>query len=217
MSVNLKSLIGKLNDPTRNALEAAAGLCVSRTNYDIEVEHYFLKLLDQTDGDLARIVRHFGIDPSRLAAEADAQPRQTEARQRPHSGSSAPLSSRCSRRRGPSAPSISAPARFAPGFTILALAVNEDLARLMREISPKEFQKIQVDALRKDFLAIVSGSQRGRPHRHRRGSRRCRSRRPAQGRRQDAQPRPVHGRSHRNAQGGQARSRARPRRSRSGR
>src|SRR5512146_3046716 len=69
MSVNLRSLIGKLNDPTRNALEAAAGLCVSRTNYDIEVEHYVLKLLDQPDGDMARIMRHFGVDASRLAAE----------------------------------------------------------------------------------------------------------------------------------------------------
>jgi type VI secretion system protein VasG len=60
MSVNLKSLIGKLNDATRNGLEAAAGLCVSRTNYNIEVEHYLLKLLDQTEDDLARILRHFG-------------------------------------------------------------------------------------------------------------------------------------------------------------
>jgi type VI secretion system protein VasG len=35
MSVNLKSLIGKLNDTTRSALESAAGLCLSRTHYDI--------------------------------------------------------------------------------------------------------------------------------------------------------------------------------------
>ena len=44
MPVNLRSLIGKLNDTTRNALEAAAGLCLSRTHYDVEVEHYLLKL-----------------------------------------------------------------------------------------------------------------------------------------------------------------------------
>jgi len=69
MSVNLKSLIGKLNDPTRNALEAGAGLCVSRTNYDIEVEHYVLKLLDQPYGDFSQIVGRFNIDSSRLAAE----------------------------------------------------------------------------------------------------------------------------------------------------
>ncbi len=38
MSLNLKSLIGKLDEATRSALEAAAGLCVSRTHYDIEVD-----------------------------------------------------------------------------------------------------------------------------------------------------------------------------------
>ena len=42
MGVNLKSLIGKLNDPARAALEAAAGLCLSRTHYDIEIEHLLL-------------------------------------------------------------------------------------------------------------------------------------------------------------------------------
>ena len=47
MSVDLRSLIGKLNDTTRTALEGAAGLCLSRTHYDVEVEHYLLKLLDK--------------------------------------------------------------------------------------------------------------------------------------------------------------------------
>ena len=62
MAINLKSLIGKLNDTTRNALESAAGLCVARRHYDVEVEHFMLKLLDQTDGDFARIANHFGVD-----------------------------------------------------------------------------------------------------------------------------------------------------------
>src|SRR5277367_1927785 len=69
MSVNLKGLIGKLNDATRGALEAAAGLCLSRTHYDVEVEHYLMKLLDQTDNDFALILKYYGIDRSRLATE----------------------------------------------------------------------------------------------------------------------------------------------------
>jgi type VI secretion system protein VasG len=67
MSVDLKSLIKRLNDPTRKALEAAAGLCVSRTHYDIEVEHVLVKLLDDANGDLARILAHFEIEASRLS------------------------------------------------------------------------------------------------------------------------------------------------------
>ncbi len=69
MSLNLKSLIGKLNDATRSALEAAAGLCVSRTHYDIEIEHYLLKAIDSSDNDIAFILRQYGVDRSRLTAE----------------------------------------------------------------------------------------------------------------------------------------------------
>ncbi len=43
MSTNVRSLISKLNDATRSALEAAAGLCLSRTHYDIEIEHLLMK------------------------------------------------------------------------------------------------------------------------------------------------------------------------------
>ena len=69
MGLNLKALIGKLNEPARSALEGAAGLCLSRTNYDVEVEHYVTKLLESTSGDFAAIIKHFEIDKSRLSAD----------------------------------------------------------------------------------------------------------------------------------------------------
>ena len=69
MAVNLRALIGKLNHTTRSAVEAAAGLCLSRTHYDVEVEHYLMKLLDSTDNDFAAILKQYGIDRSRLASE----------------------------------------------------------------------------------------------------------------------------------------------------
>jgi type VI secretion system protein VasG len=39
MNINLKGLIGKLDDTCRRALEGAAGLCLSRTHYDVDIEH----------------------------------------------------------------------------------------------------------------------------------------------------------------------------------
>jgi type VI secretion system protein VasG len=69
MNLNLRALIGKLNDETKAAVEAAAGLCLGRTHYDVEVEHYLMKLLDRSDGDFAAILKHYGVDRSRLAAE----------------------------------------------------------------------------------------------------------------------------------------------------
>jgi len=66
MSLNLKSLIGRLNDTSRRALEGAAGLCVSRTHYEVELEHWLAKLLEGADSDLPRVLRKFDIDPSRF-------------------------------------------------------------------------------------------------------------------------------------------------------
>jgi type VI secretion system protein VasG len=44
------------------------------------------------------------------------------------------------------------------GFTLLALVADEELARIVREVS-KELQKIEPEALKKDFIALVHGSQ----------------------------------------------------------
>ncbi len=68
-SVNLKSLIGKLNGTCRRTLEAAAGLCLSRTNYNVEIEHWLTKILETPGTDLDAVLRHFEIDPSRLSSD----------------------------------------------------------------------------------------------------------------------------------------------------
>src|ERR1700712_3442586 len=69
MSVNLRALIGKLNHTTRSAVEGAAGLCLSRTHYDVEIEHFLMKLLDATDADAAAIFKQYGLDRSTLSSE----------------------------------------------------------------------------------------------------------------------------------------------------
>ena len=69
MNVNLKSLVGRLNDVSRNALEGAAGLCLSRTNYDVEIEHILAKILEQDDTDLHKICSHFEVNVDRLSKD----------------------------------------------------------------------------------------------------------------------------------------------------
>src|SRR5271166_6016580 len=69
MAISLKAIVGRLNDTTRTALEGAAGLCLARTHYDVEIEHFLMKLLDTPDSDFARILKQFGVDKARLAAE----------------------------------------------------------------------------------------------------------------------------------------------------
>ena len=46
MNVTLKALVAKLNDTCRVALEGAAGLCLTRTHYDVDVEHFLTKLCE---------------------------------------------------------------------------------------------------------------------------------------------------------------------------
>ena len=65
-NVNLKFLIGKLNDTSRRTLEAAAGLCLSRTHYNVEVEHWLLKLTEMPNTDLAALFRYYEVDTSKL-------------------------------------------------------------------------------------------------------------------------------------------------------
>src|SRR5580692_2395759 len=154
--MNLKSLIGKLNDSTRGALEAAAGLCLARTHYDIEVEHYLTKLLDSTDNDVTAIYKHFEIDTSRLSGEL------ARALDKLKTGNArTPSLSPSLMRMLIEAWTIGSidynAGQVRTGFTILALATNDELVRLMRDIS-REFQKIQADALRKDFQSIVCNS-----------------------------------------------------------
>ncbi|MEJ2102894.1 MAG: Clp protease N-terminal domain-containing protein [Desulfobacterales bacterium] len=66
---NLKSLIGKLNSTCRNALESAAGLCLSQTHYEVDIEHFLIKLLEISNTDLEKILRHFEINQDRLVTD----------------------------------------------------------------------------------------------------------------------------------------------------
>ena len=156
MAVNLRALIGKLNDTTRNALEAAAGLCLSRTHYDVEVEHYLMKLLDSSSGDLSAILKHFEVDKSRLAAELTRSLNKLKSGNARNPALSPTLRNMLQEAWTLGSIDYSA-AQVRSGFTILALASDEDLARMMREVS-REFQKINADSLRKDFQQIVATS-----------------------------------------------------------
>ena len=66
-ALNLRSLIDKLNTVCRKTLEEAAALCVSRTNYNVEIEHWLLKILEAGNTDLDAIIHHHGIDGSRVS------------------------------------------------------------------------------------------------------------------------------------------------------
>ncbi|MCP4346839.1 MAG: type VI secretion system ATPase TssH [Desulfobacterales bacterium] len=69
ITVDIKSLLEHLNPFCTRCLESAAGLCVSRTHYEVTVEHLFAKLIEEQRSDLPLILRHFDIDPGRFEKE----------------------------------------------------------------------------------------------------------------------------------------------------
>ncbi len=66
MSINLRNLISKLNTTSAEILQNAAGLCISRTNYEISVEHFLIKALEDVSSDVTVILNHFRVDPADL-------------------------------------------------------------------------------------------------------------------------------------------------------
>ena len=48
-TVDIKSLLGRLNKYGTRCMEGAAGLCVSRTHYQVTVEHFLSKLLEESN------------------------------------------------------------------------------------------------------------------------------------------------------------------------
>jgi type VI secretion system protein VasG len=75
ITVDIKILLSRLNSSCTRTLEGAAGLCVSRTHYEVTVEHLLAKILEEPQMDLPLILRHFDLDPGRAkkALEQDLE------------------------------------------------------------------------------------------------------------------------------------------------
>jgi type VI secretion system protein VasG len=160
MNVNLKSLVGRLNDVSRSALEGAAGLCLSRTNYDVEVEHILAKLLEQVDTDLHKICSHFEVNIDRLSRDV------TQALDRLKTGNTRTpgLSDRIPRWIQDAwllASVDFGAARVRSGHLTLALLLNDGLARIARDIS-REFDHISTETLQAKLADITADSAEAR-------------------------------------------------------
>ncbi|MCX5855984.1 MAG: AAA family ATPase, partial [Deltaproteobacteria bacterium] len=66
VAVDIKSLLLHMNAVCTNALQNAAGLCVSRTHYEITVEHLIAKFLEEPRSDWPLILPKFGLEVGRL-------------------------------------------------------------------------------------------------------------------------------------------------------
>jgi type VI secretion system protein VasG len=160
MNVNLKSLVGRLNDTCRGALEGAAGLCLSRTNYDVEIEHILAKLLGENETDLHKICRHYEVNVDRLTKDVETAMNRLKTGNSRTPGLSDRLPKWFQNAWLTASVDFGA-ARVRSGHLILALLSNDDTARLAREIS-REFSHISVESLQTNLPDITADSSEAR-------------------------------------------------------
>ena len=155
MSINRKSLINKLNYPTRNVLQAAAGLCLARAHYDIEIEHYLVKLVDDDHLDFIRILKAFESARAQLTSDLNRSLDKLKS-----GNARIPALSPTLIKMFVNAWTIGSieygAVEIRSGFTILALLSDDELSHLIGDVT-KEFANIQPDTLRKDFYRHCVG------------------------------------------------------------
>lgn len=154
VSVNLKSLVAKLNPTCYRTLEAAAGLCLARTNYNVEIEHWLFKLLETDNTDLAVILRHYGVDTARLQRDL------TTAIDRLKTGNARPpvLSPQVVElaRDGWVIGSVDLGSSVTRSSHVLcAMYADESRSRMAREMS-KEWAKISIESLMGQLPALTA-------------------------------------------------------------
>jgi type VI secretion system protein VasG len=155
-AIDLKSLIGRLNEPCRRALEAAAGLTLSRTHYNVELEHWLLKLLDIADGDVFAILRHYDIDEARLRSDFD----RALDRMRTGNARAPALSPEiidCAKQAWLFGSVEHGANQVRSGHLLWALLADEALARRARDASG-QLSRIPPDLLKRDFAATTASS-----------------------------------------------------------
>ncbi|QIO88406.1 ClpV1 family T6SS ATPase [Stenotrophomonas rhizophila] len=157
MSINLKTLISKLDDTCRLAAERAANLCMSRGNYEVDLEHLFLALLEQPQSDFVLIARRCGIAPEALERDLSDEISQFKT-----GNSRTPVFSQHIPKLFEHAWLIasldSETSRIRSGHLLLALMTEPELSQLAYRGS-KLFVRFKVDALKHDFAKLTEGSQ----------------------------------------------------------
>jgi type VI secretion system protein VasG len=159
MGLDSGSLIKKLNKTCLDALQAAAGLCVSRTNPNVEVEHWLVKLVEAKDTDLSRLFRHYEVDASRLLADLTSAIDQFKTGHDRSPLLATTIDDLLREAWLVASIQFQSPT-IRSGHLLLALLADPKLGRLAREASG-ELRKVSTESLWKDLTPLIAGSPEG--------------------------------------------------------
>jgi len=160
IQLNLKKLVDKLSTQCRRSLEGAAGLCLSRTNYNVEIEHWLAKLLETPGLDIHAILSNFEIDAARLKSEL------TRAIDRFKTGNAKPPSLSPEIVEWVRAALLFATVdcdspRVRSGHLLYAILATESLSRSVLSSLPS-LEKISVEMLKRDLSTITADTEEAR-------------------------------------------------------
>ncbi|KAB7769631.1 type VI secretion system ATPase TssH [Xanthomonas maliensis] len=157
MSINLKTLISKLDDTCRLAAERAANLCMAHGNYEVDLEHLFLALLEQPQSDFVLIARRSGVAPDVLQRDLSEEVARFKT-----GNTRTPVFSQHLPTLFENAWLIasldSETTRIRSGHLLLALLTAPDLSQLAYRGS-KQFVRFKLEELKHDFAKLTEGSQ----------------------------------------------------------
>ncbi len=156
MALNLRSLIARLNTTVRGAMEGAAGLCMSRGHYEVEVEHVLLKLMEVENTDIRRILRHFEISPDALERELNKTLGSFKTGNQRTPALSAMLPKLFEAAWGWASIEYGE-AKIRSGHVLIALLADSELRRLV-SISARSLESINLETLSKNFHALTEAS-----------------------------------------------------------
>ncbi|MFL6675082.1 MAG: type VI secretion system ATPase TssH [Massilia sp.] len=157
MDINLKTLIGKLNDATRTAATRAANICVGLGQYEVDIEHLFLALIEEPDSDFVVAARHCGISLTGLETDL-----RNEVARFASGSARTPVFSKHLPTLFEHAWLIASlgngqPHQIRSGHLLLALLTEPSLAQLAQRGS-KLFAQFPLDRLKHDFDKMTRGS-----------------------------------------------------------
>ena len=160
MALNLRSLVSRLDATCRSAIEGAAGLCLARTHYDVEIEHLLVKLLETDNTDLHRILRQFDVPADALerALGQALDGLKTGNQRTPALSAHIPLLLE----RGWGWASIEfGESKIRSGHLLVALLADAELRRLLGNVA-SVLAPVNLEALLQNFHAIVAASAEAR-------------------------------------------------------
>ena len=154
--IKRSTLFGKLNPLGYKSIEGATIFCKMRGNPYVETVHWLHQLVQQPDSDVLRIVRHFALDPSRMAADLiaalDKLPRGATA-----ISDFSPQIETALQQAYLHATLMFGEYQVRTGHLLVAFLKTDSLRNNFLSLS-KEFTKIKLEQLTDEFAKIVNGS-----------------------------------------------------------